>query len=192
MDKFMTPKNASSFLGVHYQTLRRWENTNKIEVKKTKGGMRLYNVNKYLNDKNNNNKLKICYCRVSSTSQKNDLERQVEFMKTSFPNHTIVKEVGSGLNFQRKEFLKIIHQIINNEIEEIVVAHKDRLCRFGFELIENFIKKYSNGKIIILENHQLNPEEELTRDLVSIINVFSSKINGMRKYKKKNLKVAPK
>ena len=74
---------------------------------------------------------------------------------------------------------------INKEIDEVVVMYKDRLARFGFELIENIIKTASNGKIIIVNDTDDTPEEELTKDLVSIINVFSAKLNGMRKYKNK-------
>ena len=72
---------------------------------------------------------------------------------------------------------------IEGKIEELVAAHKNRLVRFGFELIENIIKTYSDGKIIVVDNEELSPEEEITRDLISIINVFSARVNGLRKYK---------
>ena len=129
---------------------------------------------------------KICYCRVSTHSQKDDLERQILYMKSHYPEHILIKDIGSGINFKRKGLIKIIDYCVKGQLEEIIVAYKDRLCRFGFDLIELLIKKYSNGKIIILNASNESPQEELTTDLVSIINVFSAKLNGMRKYKKTN------
>lgn len=84
----------------------------------------------------------------------------------------------------RRKLQKIISLAIEGKIGEVVVAHKDRLVRFGFDMIENIINKYSNGKIIVINNDKLSPEEEITQDLLSIINVFSARVNGLRKYKK--------
>lgn len=190
MDKtrYVTPQKACKILGVHYKTLYNWERKNKIETIRTPGGKRLYNVDKYVNDHINidiptKEKYKICYCRVSSYKQKDDLLRQIEFMKSKYPEHKIIKDIGSGLNFKRHGLQKIINMAINGEIDEVVVAYKDRLCRFGFDLIEYLVQTYSNGKIVILKEEHLSPNEELTKDLVSIINIFSARINGMRKYK---------
>ena len=112
------------------------------------------------------------------------------FIHLYYPNHEIIKDIASGLNFKRKGLKKIIKLALDGELEEIVVAYKDRLCRFGFDLIKDLIEEYSYGKIIILNEKKMSPEEELTTDLVSIINVFSARLNGLRKYKKeiKNLK----
>lgn len=105
-------------------------------------------------------------------------------MKEKYPNYEIIDEIGSGLNLNRPKLLKIIQDAIEGKIEHIVVAYKDRLARFGYELIEMIVEKYSNGKITILHNVKMSPTEEITQDLVSIINVFSARINGLRKYKK--------
>ena len=121
---------------------------------------------------------------MSSASQKDDLERQVAFMKNKYPNHEIMTDIGSGINFKRKNLIKIINLAINNHIEEIVIAYKDRLCRFGYELIEMIINEHSKGRITVLNNQDDSPQEELTKDLVSIINIFSAKLNGMRSYKR--------
>ena len=120
---------------------------------------------------------------MSSASQKDDLERQVAFMKNKYPNHEIMTDIGSGINFKRKNLIKIINLAINNHIEEIVIAYKDRLCRFGYELIEMIINEHSKGRITVLNNQDDSPQEELTKDLVSIINIFSAKLNGVRSYK---------
>ncbi len=165
---------------------------------RTPGGKRLYNVDKYIKDQTTNkiynddneeelNKLKIIYVRVSSMSQKNDLERQKIYMQKRYPGYLLIEDIGSGLNFNRRGLRKIIKYAISGKIEELVVAYKDRLARFGFELIEDLIKEYSNGRIIILnKNKDLEPEEELVKDMLQIMNIFTAKMNGLRKYKEKD------
>jgi predicted site-specific integrase-resolvase len=126
------------------------------------------------------------YARVSSHNQKPDLERQIEILKIKYPNYKLISDIGSGINLNRRGLRLIIDQAIMGKINEIVIVYKDRLCRFGYELIEDLIKKYSNGKIIILEN-KINKDvkEELVDDVLQIMNIFVAKINGLRKYKKK-------
>ena len=185
-NNYKTPKEAIKILGVHPLSLKNWESRGKIECIRTPGGKRLYNVDKYLRDQNvihKTKQLKICYCRVSTKNQKNDLERQIDYMKKKYPTYKIYSEIGSGLNLNRTKLRKIIALAINGEIKELVVAHKDRLARFGFELIENLINKYSNGKVIVINETKLSPEAEITQDLLNIINVFSARVNGLRKYK---------
>ncbi len=200
MEHFKGGKQAAEILGVHQRTLYLWEKKGLIETVRTPGNKRLYNVNKFLEDnkcKENicNNlddldketKLNIAYIRVSSQTQKNDLERQKQLMVHKFPNHIIIEDIGSGLNLNKRGIRKIIHLAIEGKINELVVAHRDRLTRFGFELIEEIINKYSKGKIVILsEPEKLEPEEEIVKDIMSIMNVYVAKINGMRKYKKNN------
>ena len=205
--KYLGGKEASKILGVHQRTLYQWESKKLIETMRTPGGKRLYNVSKYLeehselknkidddenenlddNDFSNiNEKLKICYVRVSSLGQKNDLERQKQFMKSKFPKHLIIEDIGSGLNLNKRGIKKIIKLGIAGKVEEVVVAYRDRLTRFGFELIEEIIHDYSDGKIIVLNDKEtVEPEEELVKDLMSIMNVYVAKMNDLRKYKKK-------
>ena len=198
LPKFVSGKEASKILGVHERTLYLWDKANKIETIRTPGNKRLYNINKYINDhipiKNNNinieeienlnEKIKIIYIRVSSLSQKDDLLRQKEYMINKYPNHTLIEDIGSGLNFNRKGLRKIIKLAISGKIEEVVVAYKDRLTRFGFELIEDLIKEYSNGRILVLnQNKKIEPEEELIKDMLQIMNIFVAKMNGLKKYK---------
>jgi putative resolvase len=206
-DRFVKGKQASDILNVHQRTLYQWDKKGWIEVKRTKGNIRLYNVDKYLREIkiNNNikcicedeldkldkmskkNKLNISYVRVSSNGQKNDLERQQEMVMKQYPDNIIVKDIGSGINLNRKGLRKIIDLAIEGRINQVVIAHKDRLTRFGFDLIEDLIKKYSNGKIIILNKKEdMTPEEELVGDVLQIMNVFVAKMNGLRKYGKIN------
>lgn len=185
MDKFVTRKEVLKILKIHYHTLYSMVKRGEIETLKI-GKRNLYNLDKFLRDKGvtNKKKQKICYCRVSSNKQKEDLERQINFMKEKYPDYEIIKDIGSGLNFKRRGLNKIIEIAINGELEELLITYKDRLCRIGFELIENIIKKYSNGKITIVnKSEEETPTEEVTKDIISIMNIYVAKINGLRKYK---------
>lgn len=191
-NNYIGGKEASKILSVHQRTLYQWDKKGWIDTIRTDGGKRLYNVQKYLNNKDpknniieeNNKQLNLCYIRVSSLSQKDDLDRQKNVMKEKYPNHELIEDIGSGVNLNRRGFRKIIKYAIEGKIKELVVAYKDRLTRYGFELVEDLIKEYSKGKIIILNNHEnIKKEEELVRDVLQIMNVFVAKVNGMRKYK---------
>jgi len=197
MDNYVSGIKASKLLGVHQRTLYTWEENGKIETIRTPGGKRLYNVEKYLlinkglikpsTIDDENTRLKITYARVSSQGQKDDLEQQKVYLKKRFPNHILIEDIGSGINLNRRGLNKIIHLAIEGKIEEVVVAYKDRLARFGFELIEGLINKYSNGKIKIINKvEKQEPEEELIKDMLQIMNIFVAKMNGLRKYKNEN------
>jgi len=198
MANYKGGKETAEILGVHQRTLYLWEKKGLIETIRTPGNKRLYNVNKFIEEKkcknmvcenldelDKMNKINICYVRVSSTNQKDDMERQKKLMIEKYPNHTIIEEIGSGLNLNKRGIKKIIHLAISGKINELVIAYRDRLTRFGYELIEELITKYSKGKIIVLsENDKLEPEEELVKDVMAIMNVYVAKMNGLRKYKK--------
>ena len=184
--EYIKRKEALKILGICYKTLYKIAEKKEIDTIMVGENM-LYNVNKYLREKLIfiKEKENICYCRVSSSKQKEDLKKQIEYMKNKFPNHTIIQDIGSGLNYKRKGLNVIIEKAINGEINELVIAYKDRLTRFGYEMIEMLIEKYSNGKIIILnKTEEKTPIEELTEDVVSIMNIYVAKVNGLRKYKK--------
>lgn len=200
--EFVGGKEASKILGVHQRTLYQWEMKGEIETIRTIGNKRLYNVKKYLDGhiKTNNlcenlddldnksEKLNICYVRVSTQNQKDDLERQKLLMQTKYPNYTIIEDIGSGLNLNKRGINKIIHLAIKGKVNELVVAYKDRLTRFGYELIEEIITKYSNGKIIILnKSEEISQEDELVKDVMAIMNVYVAKMNGLRRYKNKEI-----
>lgn len=201
-DEFVSGKEACKILGLHQQTLYQWDKKGWIETYRTPGNKRMYNVKKFLRESackndikcienldeldNESEKLNLSYARVSSPAQKDDLNRQKESIINKYPNHKIILDVGSGLNFERPGLKKIIKLAISGKINELVIAYKDRLTRFGFELIENLIKDYSNGKIIIInKNDDLEPEEELMKDMLQIMNVYVAKMNGLRKYNNK-------
>lgn len=106
-------------------------------------------------------------------------------MKKLFPKYEIIEDIGSGLNLNKRGIRKIINMAIQGKINNLVVAYKDRLTRFGFELIESLIKDYSNGNIIVLNKlKSLKPEEELVNDVMALMNVYVAKMNGLRRYNK--------
>lgn len=188
MDKFVSCEEARKILGVCQKTLRRWEMNGFIDTISDPSKNKRYNVEKYLRGKNltlpEQDKLKIVYVRVSSQGQHEDLDRQEAFMKEKYPDHLIIKDIGSGINFNRRGFRKIIDLAIENKIDEVIVAHKDRFTRFGFEFFEDLIEKYSGGKIIVLNRKKnIEPQEELVIDMASIMAGFTAKMHGLRRYK---------
>ena len=184
MEKYYKRKDALERLGIHYQTLRNWRLSGKIKYVKV-GEYHLYDVDSLIGEeKEKTENHKICYCRVSTHGQKKELENQIKYMKEKYPKHEILTDIGSGINFKRKNFLKILDYAIQNKLDELVIAYKDRLCRISYELIEHLLTKYSKAKIIIENEEKNSPEKEVTDDLIQIITVFSSRLYGMRSYEK--------
>jgi predicted site-specific integrase-resolvase len=191
---FLQKKQQKNWVFI-FQTLRNWDREGKIKTIRSPGGKRFYDVKSFLEktdkyDKDNDKieeekdeRKKICYCRVSSYSQKEELMHQIDYMKLKYPEHEILTDIGSGINFNRGNLKKIINFGIKNNLEELVIAYKDRLCRIGYDLIEYILKEYSNTKIIIEKDEDKSLEKELTEDLLEIITVFSSRLYGMRSYK---------
>jgi len=164
-------------IGISSSTLRRWEEEGKLIADRTLGNQRLYNENHLrvamrLKTGKTPNRA-IVYCRVSSSNQKEDLASQVKAMEQFCLAQGVaitdsIQEVGGGLNFKRPKFLQIIQWAIQGEVKVLYVAHKDRLCRFGFELVEQILQ-WSGGKIVVANAETLSPQEELTQDLLSIV-----------------------
>ena len=185
MTKYITRREVLKVLGIHYHTL--YSLAKKGDIKTLEVGSRtLYDLDGYLKLKGAvPEKINVCYCRVSSAKQKNDLTRQINEMKLNYPKHLIISDIGSSLNFERKGLNELIDLAINQKLNEVVIAYKDRLCRIGYELIEHLIIKYSNGKITILnKSEEETPEQELTKDIITIMNVYVAKVNGLGRYKK--------
>lgn len=188
---YVSGKTAKELLEVSDNTLRRWANEGKIDfIRNSERGKRFYNVNSLstncsLGIKNSDSKQIYCYCRVSSAHQKDDLERQIALMQQLYPNATIIKDIGSGINWKRRGLLSLIQQVKNGQVEQVIVAFKDRLCRFAYELIEFFCSLYE-VEILVLNKGEENKsaDVELSEDILSIIHVFSCKKMGQRRYAK--------
>jgi predicted site-specific integrase-resolvase len=131
----------------------------------------------------------IAYCRVSSAAQKPDLANQRKVLEEfvvakGLANVEFIEEVGGGLNFKRKRFLELMDAIGRQEVKTLILAHRDRLTRFGFEWFEHFAR--SNGcELLVLNQERLSPEQEMVQDLMTIVHCFSSKLYGLRNYRKK-------
>jgi len=179
--KWVMPKDAARITGVSIQTLRAWDKAGSIPTRRTAGNTRLYDISAY-EDNHEINLKTICYCRVSSPKQKADLLRQIEFVTKKYPHGEVVKDVGSGINFKRKGLNTLLERAMSGEQLEVVVAYKDRLARFGFDLIERVINR-PGGRIVVLNEVSLSPAVELTQDLLTILHVFSCRLCGIRKYR---------
>lgn len=185
----------AKLLNVTVKTLQNWDKQGTLKAYRTPTNQRFYTeeqLNQVLNLSNNNqNKkqgLKIGYCRVSTHNQKNNLENQEEYLR-SYTNakgvilDEVFTDIGSGINYSRKNFNKILELVEAGEISEIYVTYKDRFVRFGFDWFNNFCEKHG-AKIIILNQPSTSPEQELAEDLLNIVTVFSARNNDLATCKK--------
>jgi predicted site-specific integrase-resolvase len=184
---------ARKILGVSAQTMRNWDKTNKLKpIMLGNYGNRYYEVSEInkLIGATKKEKLIIGYCRVSSQKQKDDLERQVDnvrsYLLANGYRFEIITDIGSGINYNKDGLHKLIDKINDGLVSKIVILYKDRLLRFGFEMIEYFAK-INNCEIEIIDNTPKTEEQELVEDLVQIITVFSCKLQGKRVKKTKEL-----
>jgi len=179
---YVNPKEASEYYKVSKNTLRTWSNKGKIKYTTTKGGHRRYLLeNKQIPIK----QIKVIYSRVSSKKQQGDLVRQTNYLKNKYPNHIVYSDIGSGINFERPKFKKVLEGVFKGCITEVVVAHKDRFTRFGYSLFE-WIFKQHNAVLLCDQPKSTEIKNELSEDLMSIITVFTARYYGSRKYKKRN------
>lgn len=143
-----------------------------------------------MNVKPNNKRITIGYCRVSSHKQKDDLERQIEnvriYLTAKGQPFEIISDIGSGINYKKKGLQELMKRISQNQVDKVVVLYKDRLLRFGFELVE-YIASLYNCEIEIIDHTEKSEQQELVEDLVQIITVFSCKLQGKRANKAKKL-----
>lgn len=177
-------------IGKSTNTLRRWDKEGTLVAKRMPSGHRYY-------DESDLRKLiglpeparkTIVYCRVSSAGQRNDLASQVAAMEQYCLAHGIavdewIKEIGSGMNFKRKKFLALMAAVRTGDVNHLLLAHKDRLVRFGFEYFADMAAQCS-CTITVVNQESLSPEQEMVQDLMTIVQVFSSRLYGLRSYKK--------
>jgi predicted site-specific integrase-resolvase len=202
-DKMFVPlRQACSITGIEEQTLRKLADQEILPCYKTPSGHRMFNkagleamcnANSISNRERTRIKLNYIYARVSSKKQLDDLSRQIEYIRSRKPeyaSYTVISDVGSGINFKRKGLNTILDACLQNVIGEVIVAHRDRLSRFGFDLIDIIVSK-SGGKInVINDERDKSSEQELSEDLLSIIHIFSCRQMGKRSYKTKSDKIS--
>lgn len=188
----LKPKDFAEKIGVTVKTLQNWDNEGTLKAQRTPTNRRYYTEKQYLEyigqGKSSQRKV-VAYARVSNAGQKDDLANQVEFLR-NYANgkgiilDEVITDIGSGLNYKRKKWNQLLDSIMSNEIDTVYITYKDRFIRFGYDWFEKLAHKF-NTQIVVLNNPDLSPTEELTEDLISIIHVFSCRIYGLRKYKKK-------
>jgi predicted site-specific integrase-resolvase len=171
---------------LHPNTLRKYADNGTIKSIKTPGGKRQLDLSSFIPQEQPKGCSTICYARVSTLNQKEQLQTQKQCLSIKYPNAEIISDIGSGLNLSRKGLNSILERALSGENITLVCTHKDRLARFGIELIEKIIEK-SGGKILVLNKVETSPTEELTRDLISIITGFSSRIYGLRSHQNKKI-----
>ena len=182
---------ASRLLGTDPGTLRKWESTGELlPARKTKSGTRYYDVVELLGLSNNCSPT-VCYCRVSSHDQKSDLERQREMLEAYCAAKgwrvEVIQDLGSGMNYRKKGLSRLLDLIIKRQIRRLVLTHKDRLLRFGAELVFSLCELQGIEIVIIHKGEQPSFEEELANDVLEIITVFSARLYGSRSKKHKRM-----
>ena len=189
--------DVADHFGVSIDTVRNWVKSGKLDCGRTPGGHRLFSHDNIRNlDLSGKHELKresrkrdrIFYCRVSSNKQSDDLSRQIEFANRSYPDHEVITDIGSGLNWKRKGLKSLLRRIHEGNVSEVIVFHKDRLCRFGYELLE-FICELNETRLLVHEegNKLVTREQELAEDLLSIVQVFNCRNQGRRRYGSQSL-----
>ena len=194
MNNYYSIHEFSKILGVSAQTLRNWDKNGKLHPHHTTAsGYRYYSqeqLNEVLHIKPKNERITIGYCRVSSKKQKDDLERQVENVRTYLlaqgQPFEIICDIGSGINYKKKGLQELIKRISENKVEKVVILYKDRLLRFGFELVE-YLALLHHCEIEVIDNTEKTEQQELVEDLVQIITVFSCKLQGKRAHRAKKM-----
>lgn len=183
-------------IGVSLDTLRRWEKEGKITSERTSGGHRRYNLDQiltFVNAKKNKmvEKIAVGYARVSTPNKKDDLERQKHVLELYCAakgfKYRIIEDIGSGLNYEKTGLKELIRLIETNQISHLIINYKDRLLRFGSEIIFEMCRIRGIEVVVLNEDDQKSYEEELVDDVLSIITVFSAKLYGSRSHKNKKV-----
>lgn len=181
--KKLTITEAAKIKGVSASTLRRWEAEGKLIPERTANGHRRYDLAHLLGLKPNG-ALTIAYARVSSQDQKDDLDRQKQVLELFCASHgwqfQIIDDVGSGVNYSKRGLQRLILAIADNQVERLVLTHKDRLLRFGSELILNLCEHFGTEVVIINQTENTSCDEDLAKDILEIITVVSARLEGSR------------
>ena len=188
MEKLYTLRDACNILQIDPTTLRKWDREGKIRCIRLQNRYRRIpesEINRVLGRQDDR---KTCiYARVSSIGQKGDLDRQIERLKSFSPGSEIVADIRSGMKFERPGFIKLLDMVEDDNISTIYITHRDRLARFGFDLVKKICEIHGTEIIEIDGEEILSANEELTKDLISIITSFSARLYGLRSHKMKRI-----
>ncbi|MCP2727819.1 IS607 family transposase [Limnofasciculus baicalensis] len=186
----LSPQEAAHLLGVTVKTLHRWEADGKIKSTRTLGGHRRYDITDLIGNKTGN-ELTVGYARVSNHDQKDNLTRQVLVLESYCAKNgwefEIIQDLGSGINYKKKGLIRLIKLITSYQVERLVLTNKDRLLRFGSDLIFTLCESFGTEVIIINRSDDSTFEEDLTADVLEIITVFSARLYGSRSHQNKKI-----
>lgn len=190
MKDYSASQVSAEMLGYNVDSLRQLADAGKIGIIRTPGGHRRYDVEAFIQGEGSEAQSEsialptICYgFRVSSRKQRAALERQVAFMRELYPvSAESVRDIGSGRNYKRKGFRAVVDRCLRGDKFQLVIAHRDRLCRFGIEFLQ-YMVEHNGGELVVLDPTVHSPTEELTADLLNILHVFSCRMHGLRRYR---------
>lgn len=192
-DRKYKPHEFAKLVHVSVKTLQRWDAEGKLKAFRTPTDRRYYTHDQYLEwmgkTDEGHERINVIYARVSTRGQKDDLKNQKEFLETfcAASGLSIAQEFcdfGSGLNYKRKEWNRLLSLVMEYRIDRIVIASQDRFVRFGFDWFKGLCARFGT-EILVVNNETHSPQEELVRDIVSILHVFSCRLYGLSKYKAK-------
>src|SRR5215472_5384229 len=187
-----TPAQFAKSINVSVKTIQKWDRLGILPAKRTITNRRYYtdeDLGAALRlERVSPVRRTVAYCRVSSQAQKPDLEHQKSILEQYCQRQGIqvdewIMEIGGGMNFKRKQFLNLVDAILAGEVEQVVLAHQDRLARFGYSLLVHLCQTH-HCKLVVMNTEQLSPEQELVQDLITITHCFSSRLYGLRTYRK--------
>jgi len=182
-ERLYTLKEACLLLGLHPRTIQKWDKQGKIRVVRTLGGRRRIPESEIRRMQGERGiRSVIGYARVSSATQKDDLERQVEYLRQRGVQE-VITDIGSGLNEKRKGFLKLLDRVLHNEVDKVVILYEDRLTRFGFDILKRVFEAHGTSIDVLNQVEMKSPQQELVDDLITVISHFSGKMYGLRSHK---------
>ena len=188
MEKLYTLRDACDIMQIDPGTLRKWDREGKIRCVRLQNNFRRVpesEINRILGIQDERSSY--IYARVSSSGQKGDLDRQIEKLRVSSPESEVISDIRSGMGFNRKGFLKLLDLIEKDKVSVIYITHKDRLARFGYDLVEKICEMHGTRIVTVDSEELLTAHEELSRDLISIITSFSARLYGLRSHKLKKI-----
>jgi putative resolvase len=191
MEHTYSPQEFGNLIGRTTNTLQKWDRKGILKAHRSPTNRRYYTHDQYLTYRGlvaPEQGLTLVYSRVSGIAQKPDLANQVKALEAYCKERSLtvdewMSDIGSGLNYKRKNFNRLMEMVELGQVRRIVIAHRDRLVRFGYEYFEAFCERH-HTEIVIINGETMSPEQELVRDLIAIVTVFSARLHGLRSYRK--------
>jgi putative resolvase len=190
MDNTYSPKEFGKLIGRTTNTLQKWDRQGTLKAHRSPTNRRYYTHDQYLQYRGlvaQEHGLTIVYSRVSGVAQKPDLVKQINALQAYCQQHSItvdawMSDIGSGLNYKRKQFNRLMQMIELGQVRRVIIAHRDRLVRFGYDYFEAFCQRH-HTEMVVINGENLSPEQEVVRDLMAIVTVFSARLPGLRSYR---------